>query len=219
MAKTTKKNNDSSANIGFEAKLWLAADKLRNNMDAAEYKHVVLGLIFLKYISDSFEEHRAKLVAGQGDYAGANPEDKDEYLAANVFWVPKEARWAQLQSRAKLPSVGKDVDDAMVALERDNPRLKGALNKNYGRADLDKHRLGELIDLIASSSSPMSPAAPRTSSVVSSNTSSPSSPAPKARTAASSTPRPALTGSLSKSSLQQKAAAFTTPPFPPAPVS
>ena len=150
MAKAKTKNKDSSANLGFEAKLWLAADKLRNNMDAAEYKHVVLGLIFLKYISDSFEEHRAKLVAGEGDYAGANPEDKDEYLAANVFWVPKEARWAQLQSRAKLPSVGKDVDDAMVALERDNPRLKGALNKNYGRADLDKHRLGELIDLIAS---------------------------------------------------------------------
>ena len=82
-------SKDSSANLGFEAKLWLAADKLRNNMDAAEYKHVVLGLIFLKYISDSFEEHHARLVAGEGDYAGANPDDKDEYLAANVFWVPK----------------------------------------------------------------------------------------------------------------------------------
>ncbi|MHB1233119.1 MAG: type I restriction-modification system subunit M [Burkholderiales bacterium] len=161
MAKSTKKNNDSSANLGFEAKLWLAADKLRNNMDAAEYKHVVLGLIFLKYISDSFEEHRAKLVAGEGDYQGANPEDKDEYLAANVFWVPKEARWAQLQARAKLPSIGKDVDDAMVALERDNPRLKGALNKNYGRADLDKHRLGELIDLIGSITLLPSPASGR----------------------------------------------------------
>jgi type I restriction enzyme M protein len=149
MAKQTKKA-ESSANLGFEAKLWLAADKLRNNMDAAEYKHVVLGLIFLKYISDSFDEHHAKLVAGAGDYEGANPEDKDEYLAANVFWVPKEARWAHLQANAKLPSIGKDVDDAMVALERDNTRLKGALNKNYGRADLDKHRLGELIDLIGS---------------------------------------------------------------------
>jgi type I restriction enzyme M protein len=149
MAKKTKKA-ESSANLGFEAKLWLAADKLRNNMDAAEYKHVVLGLIFLKYISDSFDEHHAKLIAGAGDYEGANPEDKDEYLAANVFWVPKEARWAQLQANAKLPSIGKNVDDAMVALERDNPRLKGALNKNYGRADLDKHRLGELIDLIGS---------------------------------------------------------------------
>ncbi|WP_010583953.1 class I SAM-dependent DNA methyltransferase [Schlesneria paludicola] len=140
----------SGANLGFEAKLWLSADKLRNNMDAAEYKHVVLGLIFLKYISDTFDEHHAKLVAGDGDFEGANPEDKDEYLAANVFWVPKEARWAYLQSRAKLPSIGKDVDDAMVAIERDNPRLKAALNKNYGRADLDKHRLGELIDLIGS---------------------------------------------------------------------
>lgn len=150
MAKSKSKNGDTTANIGFEAKLWLAADKLRNNMDAAEYKHVVLGLIFLKYISDNFTEHHAKLAAGKGEYKGANPEDKDEYLAANVFWVPKEARWAELQARAKLPSIGKDVDDAMVALERDNPRLKGALNKNYGRADLDKHRLGELIDLIGS---------------------------------------------------------------------
>ena len=143
-------SKDSSANLGFESKLWLAADKLRNNMDAAEYKHVVLGLIFLKYISDSFEEHHAKLIAGEGEYAGANPEDKDEYLAANVFWVPKEARWSFLQANAKLPTIGKLVDDAMVALERDNLRLKGSLNKNYGRADLDKNRLGELIDLIGS---------------------------------------------------------------------
>jgi type I restriction enzyme M protein len=149
-AKPKSDSANSSANLGFEAKLWLSADKLRNNMDAAEYKHVVLGLIFLKYISDSFDEHHAKLVSGQGDFAGANPEDKDEYLAANVFWVPVDARWPQLQARAKQASIGKDVDDAMVALERDNPRLKGALNKNYGRADLDKHRLGELIDLIGS---------------------------------------------------------------------
>ncbi len=148
--KSSTSSKDSSANLGFEAKLWLAADKLRNNMDAAEYKHVVLGLIFLKYISDSFEEHHAKLIAGEGEYAGANPEDKDEYLAANVFWVPKEARWSFLQANAKLPTIGKLVDDAMVALERDNPRLKGSLNKNYGRADLDKNRLGELIDLIGS---------------------------------------------------------------------
>src|SRR3954453_20162662 len=144
----TKSENGNGATLGFEAKLWLAADKLRNNMDAAEYKHVVLGLIFLKYISDTFEEHHAKLVAGEGDCAGANPEDKDEYLAANVFWVPKEARWAQLQSRAKLPGIGKDVDDAMVAIERDNARLKGVLPKDYARPGLDKHRLGELIDLI-----------------------------------------------------------------------
>lgn len=148
MARTKKTKSDTAANIGFEAKLWQAADKLRNNMDAAEYKHVVLGLIFLKYVSDSFEEHHAQLVAASAE--GADPEDRDEYLAASVFWVPKEARWAQLQARAKLPGIGKDVDDAMEALERDNPRLKGALNKNYGRADLDKHRLGELIDLIGS---------------------------------------------------------------------
>ncbi|MDP1611915.1 MAG: class I SAM-dependent DNA methyltransferase [Sulfuritalea sp.] len=148
MAKTPAKKSDSSANIGFEAKLWLAADKLRNNMDAAEYKHVVLGLIFLKYISDAFEEHRAKLVAGKGDYAGANSEDQDEYKAENVFWVPPAARWSYLQNSAKQPTIGKIVDDAMVAIERDNPRLKGVLPKDYARPGLDKHRLGELIDLI-----------------------------------------------------------------------
>jgi type I restriction enzyme M protein len=139
----------STATIGFEAKLWLTADKLRNNMDAAEYKHVVLGLIFLKYISDTFEEHRAKLVEGKGDYAGANAEDPDEYKAENVFWVPKEARWPHLQSSAKQPTIGKIVDDAMVAIERDNPRLKGVLPKDYARPGLDKQRLGELIDVIA----------------------------------------------------------------------
>jgi len=127
MAKATTKNNDSSANIGFEAKLWLAADKLRNNMDAAEYKHVVLGLIFIKYISDAFEEMRAKLIAGKGEYEGSDPEDADEYRAENVFWVPKEARWSHLMAAAKQPTIGKVVDDAMVALERDNPRLKGVL--------------------------------------------------------------------------------------------
>jgi type I restriction enzyme M protein len=140
--------NGTSAALGFEATLWLAADKLRSNMDAAEYKHVVLGLIFLKYISDTFEEHRAKLIAGQGDYKGANPEDADEYRAENVFWVPKEGRWSHLQANAKQPTIGKIVDDAMVAIERDNPRLKGVLPKDYARPGLDKHRLGELIDLI-----------------------------------------------------------------------
>ena len=148
-AKQKSSSKDSSANLGFEAKLWLAADKLRNNMDAAEYKHVVLGLIFLKYISDTFEEHHTKLAAGQGDYAGANPEDQDEYKAENVFWVPPAARWSYLQSSAKQPTIGKIVDDAMVAIERDNPRLKGVLPKDYARPGLDKHRLGELIDLIA----------------------------------------------------------------------
>ena len=149
MAKAAPKKNDSSANIGFEAKLWLAADKLRNNMDAAEYKHVVLGLIFLKYISDAFEEMRAKLVESKGDYAGADPEDADEYRAENVFWVPKEARWSHLMAAAKQPTIGKVVDDAMAALERDNPCLKGVLPKDYARPALDKHRLGELIDLIS----------------------------------------------------------------------
>lgn len=148
--KRAKKNKkDSTANLGFEAKLWLTADKLRNNMDAAEYKHVVLGLIFLKYISDSFEEHKAKLLAGKGDYEGANPEDPDEYKAENVFWVPAEARWSHLQASAKQAAIGKIVDDAMVAIERDNPRLKGVLPKDYARPGLDKQRLGELIDVIA----------------------------------------------------------------------
>ena len=105
--KSSSKANGTAANLGFEAKLWLAADKLRNNMDAAEYKHVVLGLIFLKYISDSFEQHRAKLLQGAGDYEGANPEDPDEYRAENIFWVPTEARWSHLQTSAKQPGIGK----------------------------------------------------------------------------------------------------------------
>ncbi|TWT66716.1 Type I restriction enzyme EcoKI M protein [Posidoniimonas polymericola] len=139
---------DAAANLGFEAKLWLAADKLRNNMDAAEYKHVVLGLIFLKYISDAFNEVYEKLVAGEGEYEGADPEERDEYLAENCFWVPKEARWAHLQASARQPTIGKTIDDAMVAIERDNPRLKGILPKDFARPSLDKQRLGELIDLV-----------------------------------------------------------------------
>ena len=151
-AKASRKGKaagNGTANLGFEAKLWLTADKLRNNMDAAEYKHVVLGLIFLKYISDSFEEHRAKLLAGVGDYEGANPEDPDEYKAENVFWVPAEARWSQLQANAKQPTIGKFVDDAMVAIERENPSLKGVLSKDYARPTTDKTQLGELIDLMS----------------------------------------------------------------------
>ena len=148
MAKKAAKKQTTGANIGFEAKLWLAADKLRSNMDASEYKHVVLGLIFLKYISDTFDEHHARLVEGKGQYAGANPEDPDEYKAENVFWVPQEARWTHLQAHAKQPTIGKLVDDAMVAIERDNLRLKGVLPKDYARPALDKHRLGELIDLV-----------------------------------------------------------------------
>ena len=132
MAASTNSNgigDKSAANLGFEAKLWLAADKMRNNMDAAEYKHVVLGLIFLKYISDSFEERRTLLASNTGEFEGANPEDRDEYLTANVFWVPKEARWPHLEASAKQPTIGKIVDDAMLAIERDNPRLKGVLPK------------------------------------------------------------------------------------------
>lgn len=132
--------------VGFEEKLWQMADKLRNNMDAAEYKHVVLGLIFLKYISDAFEEKHAALTADRK--SGADPEDPDEYRAENIFWVPKEARWSHLQGSAKQATIGKLVDDAMVAIEAQNPTLKGVLPKDYGRPALDKTRLGELIDLI-----------------------------------------------------------------------
>jgi len=133
----------------FEKTLFKAADKLRKNMDAAEYKHIVLGLIFLKYISDSFEELYIQIKEGKGDFAGANPEDADEYRAENVFFVPQISRWSYLHSRAKLPSIGKDVDDAMEALEKDNPKqLKGLLPKVYARLNLDKAALGGLIDLL-----------------------------------------------------------------------
>ncbi len=142
-----KKSDDTAANLGFENKLFQLADKLRNNMDAAEYKHVVLGLIFLKYVSDSFEEMHQRLLA-EADQ-GADPEDADEYRAENVFWVPKVARWSFLQDKAKQPTIGKLVDDAMDAIERDNPRLKGVLPKIFARPALDKQRLGELIDLIS----------------------------------------------------------------------
>jgi type I restriction enzyme M protein len=136
----------SDALVGFESKLWQMADKLRNNMDAGEYKHVVLGLIFLKYISDAFEEKRVALEADKK--SGADPEDPDEYRAENIFWVPKEARWSTLQGSATQPTIGKLVDDAMLAIERDNSALKGVLPKDYGRPALDKTRLGELINLI-----------------------------------------------------------------------
>jgi type I restriction enzyme M protein len=122
------------------------ADALRGAMDAAEYKHVVLGLIFLKYISDAFEEHHARLVAEQAQ--GADPEDPDEYRAQSIFWVPPEARWSYLKSQARQPTIGRLLDDAMTAIERDNPALKGVLPKDYARPALDKSRLGQLIDLI-----------------------------------------------------------------------
>jgi type I restriction enzyme M protein len=139
------KPSNNGGNLGFEAKMWTAADKLRNNMDAAEYKHVVLGLIFLKYISDAFIELYEEL---KHDPEG-DPEEKDYYLAKNIFWVPKDARWEMLQKNAKQPTIGVTVDNAMDAIERENASLRGVLPKNYGRDGLDKQRLGELIDLIS----------------------------------------------------------------------
>ena len=145
--KKKKSTKDTGANLGFEAKLWQAADALRNNMDAAEYKHVVLGLIFLKYISDAFEAKHADLVSQKAQ--GADPEDPDEYRAANIFWVPKEARWTQLKAKAPQPEIGQIVDDAMGAIEQDNLSLKGVLPKDYARPGLDKQRLGQLISLVS----------------------------------------------------------------------
>jgi type I restriction enzyme M protein len=140
------KENNNGANLGFESELWRAADALRSNMDAAEYKHVVLGLIFLKYISDAFEEKHTKLEKEKAQ--GADPEDPDEYRAVNIFWVPKEARWFYLKANAKQPTIGKIIDNAMLAIERDNPSLKGVLPKDYAHPRLDKQRLGQLIDLV-----------------------------------------------------------------------
>jgi type I restriction enzyme M protein len=142
----SSKVKNNGAVLGFEATLWVVANKLRNIMYVAEYKHVVLGLIFLKYISDAFEERHTQLL--QEVDQGADPEDPDEYRAYNIFWVPKEARWSFLQANAKLPILGKLVDDAMVAIKRDNRSLKGVLPKDYARPTLDKQRLGEPIDLI-----------------------------------------------------------------------
>ena len=136
----------SEALVGFEEKLWLMADKLRNNMDAAEYKHVVLGLLFLKYVSDAFEERHATLLRESSQ--GADPENRDEYSAENVFWVPKEARWASLQAHATQPNIGHLIDTAMNAIERDNPGLRSVLPKDYWRPALDKMRLGELVGVV-----------------------------------------------------------------------
>lgn len=145
MPKQIKKETEEP----LEKKLWKAADKLRKNMDAAEYKHVVLGLIFLKYISDAFEELFSKLKEGKGECEGADPEDRNEYRAEKVFYVPPSSRWSWLQGRAKLTTIGKDVDDAMEAIEKDNPSLKGVLPKVFAQEKLDKGSLGGLIDLIS----------------------------------------------------------------------
>jgi len=147
LPKARKQKKDTTANLGFEAKLWAAADALRNNMDAAEYKHVVLGLIFLKYISDAFEAKHAELETQRGE--GADPEDPDEYRAVHIFWVPPEARWQYLKSMAPQATIGQLVDDAMTAIERDNPSLKGVLPKDYARPGLDKQRLGQIINLVS----------------------------------------------------------------------
>ena len=145
MAQKDTAKNGNGGNLGFEADLFKAADKLRGNMEPSDYKHVALGLIFLKYISDAFEaKHKALL----GEDAQA-AEDKDEYVADNVFWVPKEARWSHLQANAKLPTIGTLIDDAMRAIEKDNESLKGVLPKDYARPALNKVMLGELIDLIS----------------------------------------------------------------------
>ncbi len=140
--------NSNGANLGFETQLWAAADKMRGHMDAGEYKHVVLGLIFLKYISDSFQARYDELAAKQKKEF-TDPEDRDEYAATNIFWVPVQSRWKNIQNNAKQATIGQTIDDAMTAIERENPSLKGVLPKNYSRPDLDKHRLGELIDIIS----------------------------------------------------------------------
>ena len=140
-----KQTNNADSSPGLEVLLWAAADKLRGNMEPSDYKHIALGLIFLKYISDAFEAKRADLLTKET----ADPEDPDEYLAKNVFWVPKAARWSHLQARAKQPTIGKDIDDAMLAIEARNASLKGVLPKDYARPALNKVMLGELIDLVS----------------------------------------------------------------------
>ena len=144
---TATKPADHGATTGYEAELWRMADTLRGSMDAAEYKHVVLGLIFLKYISDAFEEIHARLEGQRAQ--GADPEDPDEYRAKNIFWVPPEARWPHLKAQARQPTIGQLVDHAMDGIERDNPVLKDVLPKNYARPALDKQRLGQLIDMVS----------------------------------------------------------------------
>ena len=145
---TTQQNSENGALVGYEAELWRMADAMRGSMDAAEYKHVALGLIFLKYISDAFGEARARLEA-DSHQTGADPDDPDEYRADNIFWVPPEARWQHLQAQAIQPNIGQTVDAAMVAIERDNPGLRDVLPKEYARPALDQQRLGQLINMIS----------------------------------------------------------------------
>lgn len=159
-ATTQTKSNSTDSGLNFEAQLWAAADKMRGHMDASEYKHVALGLIFLKYISDAFEEKREQLLFGFSDpksdsYIKDEPQrqaaanERDEYLAVNVFWLPPEARWHTINAKAKSPEIGKVIDEAMGAIERENPTLKGVLPRDYARPSLDKVRLGGLVDIIS----------------------------------------------------------------------
>jgi len=141
-----KATKATSATVDYEAQLWQMADALRGSMDAAEYKHVVLGLIFLKHISDAFEEQHARLVADRS--SGADPEDPDEFRALSIFWMPPEARWQHLKAQARQSAIGQLVDNAMAGIERDNLALKAVLPKDYARPALDKTRLGQLIDMI-----------------------------------------------------------------------
>src|SRR3954462_4835566 len=155
MAKGNNKKQPNDSGLNFEAQLWAAADKMRGHMDASEYKHVCPGLIFLKYISDAFEEKREQLLFGFSDpksewlikeepQRAEAVENRDEYLASNVFWLPPEARWYTIKAKAKSPEIGKVIDDAMGAIERENPTLKGVLPRDYARPSLDKVRLGGL---------------------------------------------------------------------------
>ena len=173
MAKGNHQKPANGSALEFEAQLWAAADKMRGHMDASEYKHVCLGLIFLKYISDAFEEKREQLLFGFSDpksewFIKDEPqraeaaENRDEYLAANVFWLPPEARWHTIKAKAKSPEIGKVIDDAMGAIERENPTLKGVLPRDYARRSLDKVRLGGLVDIISNIGfGAPSPVAPR----------------------------------------------------------
>ena len=146
MAKANNPSKETTSTTGYESELWKMADALRGSMDAAEYKHVVLGLIFLKYISDAFEERHATVLAEWGEDAA---EDQDEYIAENIFWVPPEARWGHLRSQTRQPTIGRLIDNAMIAIERDNPALKEVLPKDYARPALDKSRLGQVVDMVS----------------------------------------------------------------------
>ena len=184
-AKPAAVKDSSGAVTGYEAELWKAANALRGSMDAGEYKHVVLGLIFLKFISDAFGETHAILERERAQ--NADSEDRDEYTARNVFWVPPETRWPQLAAQARQPTIGRAVDDAMAAIERDNPVLGNVLPKDYARQALDKQRLCQLVDPGLATRMP----APAMCWGGSTNTSCRSSPVPKARRVGSST-RPAV---------------------------